>query len=74
MTATAALELRTFATIDDVRGDLVDVYADVRSELLLEPGFVASWPTGRAGRLGQHDRMASTPSPPPRKVADPERS
>jgi len=51
MTATAALELRTFTTIDDVRGDLVDVYADVRSELLHLPNYAV---TAFGERLDRH--------------------
>ncbi|MFI5733980.1 hypothetical protein ACIA49_27950 [Kribbella sp. NPDC051587] len=51
MTATAALELRTFTTIDDVRGDLLDVYADVRSDLLHLPNYSV---TAFGERLDRH--------------------
>ncbi|MDF3141723.1 MULTISPECIES: GNAT family N-acetyltransferase [unclassified Streptomyces] len=37
MTTAPAIELRTFTTLDTVRGDLLDVYADVRTPLLHLP-------------------------------------
>jgi GNAT superfamily N-acetyltransferase len=51
MTATSTLELRTFDNIDTVRGDLVDVYADVRSALLHLPNYAV---TAFGERLDRH--------------------
>jgi GNAT superfamily N-acetyltransferase len=51
MTATATLELRTFDNLDTVRGDLVDVYADVRSALLHLPNYAV---TAFGERLDRH--------------------
>ncbi|HEY0692904.1 MAG TPA: hypothetical protein VGD71_28155 [Kribbella sp.] len=51
MTATSTLELRTFATIEPVRGDLVDVYADVRAPLLHLPNYAV---TAFGERLDRH--------------------
>jgi GNAT superfamily N-acetyltransferase len=51
MTATSTLELRTFTNIDAVRGDLVDVYADVRSALLHLPNYAV---TAFGERLDRH--------------------
>ncbi|MEV8372653.1 hypothetical protein AB0P21_07940 [Kribbella sp. NPDC056861] len=51
MTATPTLELRTFDNLDTVRGDLVDVYADVRSALLHLPNYAV---TAFGERLDRH--------------------
>lgn len=51
MTATSVLELRTFTNIDAVRGDLIDVYADVRSALLHLPNYAV---TAFGERLDRH--------------------
>lgn len=51
MTATSTLELRTFATVEPVRSDLVDVYADVRAALLHLPNYAV---TAFAERLDRH--------------------
>ncbi|WP_432874794.1 hypothetical protein ACQPYH_22840 [Kribbella sp. CA-245084] len=51
MTATSTLELRTFTNIDAVRGDLVDVYADVRSALLHLPNYAV---TAFGERIDRH--------------------
>jgi len=51
MTATSTIELRTFDNIDTVRGDLVDVYADVRSALLHLPNYAV---TAFGERLDRH--------------------
>jgi GNAT superfamily N-acetyltransferase len=51
MTATSTLELRTFDNLDTVRGDLVDVYADVRSALLHLPNYAV---TAFGERLDRH--------------------
>jgi GNAT superfamily N-acetyltransferase len=51
MTATSTLELRTFASIEPVRSDLVDVYADVRAELLHLPNYAI---TAFGERLDRH--------------------
>lgn len=39
MTTAPAIELRTFTTLDAVRGDLLDVYAEVRAPLLHLPNY-----------------------------------
>ncbi|MFF0386894.1 GNAT family N-acetyltransferase [Streptomyces sp. NPDC004286] len=39
MTTAPATELRTYTTLDDVREDLVDVYAEVRADLLHLPNY-----------------------------------
>jgi GNAT superfamily N-acetyltransferase len=51
MTATPTLELRTFNNLDTARGDLVDVYADVRSALLHLPNYAV---TAFGERLDRH--------------------
>ncbi|GAA0585757.1 GNAT family N-acetyltransferase [Kribbella sandramycini] len=51
MTATSTLELRTFTTVDPVRNDLVDVYADVRAPLLHLPNYAV---TAFGERLDRH--------------------
>jgi GNAT superfamily N-acetyltransferase len=51
MTATSTLELRTFDNLDTARGDLVDVYADVRSALLHLPNYAV---TAFGERLDRH--------------------
>jgi GNAT superfamily N-acetyltransferase len=51
MTATSTVELRTFDNLDTVRGDLVDVYADVRSALLHLPNYAV---TAFGERLDRH--------------------
>ena len=51
MTATSILELRTFTTIEPVRSDLVDVYADVRAALLHLPNYAV---TACGERLDRH--------------------
>ena len=73
MTTAPAIELRTFTTLDTVRGDLLDVYADVRAPLLHEPGFTAvlayadGHPVGYAyGNTIEHgDRYWQRTSPAP---------
>ncbi|MFL4906775.1 GNAT family N-acetyltransferase [Streptomyces sp. MMS24-I2-30] len=39
MTTAAAVKLRTFTKLDAARGDLIDVYADVRAALLHLPNY-----------------------------------
>lgn len=51
MTATSTLELRTFTTIETVRSDLLDVYADVRASLLHLPNYAI---TAFGERLDRH--------------------
>lgn len=51
MTAIPAFDLRTFTTIDTVRGGLVDVYTDGRSALLHLPSYVV---TAFGERLERH--------------------
>jgi GNAT superfamily N-acetyltransferase len=51
MNPSSNLELRTFTTIDTVRSDLVDVYADVRSALLHLPNYAV---TAFGERLDRH--------------------
>ncbi|MDQ1018514.1 GNAT family N-acetyltransferase [Streptomyces afghaniensis] len=42
MTTAPAIELRTFTTLDEVRGDLIDVYAEVRAPLLHLPNYAVT--------------------------------
>ncbi|MEV5984924.1 GNAT family N-acetyltransferase [Streptomyces sp. NPDC052051] len=51
MTTAPAIELRTFTTLDAVRGDLLDVYADVRAPLLHLPNYAV---TAFGERLDRH--------------------
>ncbi|MFJ4920231.1 GNAT family N-acetyltransferase [Streptomyces sp. NPDC088725] len=51
MTTAPAIELRTFTTLDTVRGDLLDVYADVRAPLLHLPNYAI---TAFGERLDRH--------------------
>ncbi|MDX3354180.1 GNAT family N-acetyltransferase [Streptomyces sp. ME01-24h] len=51
MTSAPATELRTFTSLDVVRGDLVDVYADVRAPLLHLPNYAV---TAFGERLDRH--------------------
>jgi GNAT superfamily N-acetyltransferase len=51
MTTAPALDLRTFTTLDTVRGDLIDVYADVRAPLLHLPNYAV---TAFGERLDRH--------------------
>ncbi len=51
MTTASASELRTFTTLDTVRGDLLDVYADVRAPLLHLPNYAV---TAFGERLDRH--------------------
>ncbi|MFJ4772362.1 GNAT family N-acetyltransferase [Streptomyces uncialis] len=51
MTTAPAIELRTFTTLDPVRGDLLDVYADVRAPLLHLPNYAV---TTFGERLDRH--------------------
>jgi GNAT superfamily N-acetyltransferase len=51
MTTAPAIELRTFTTLDTARGDLLDVYADVRAPLLHLPNYAV---TSFGERLDRH--------------------
>ena len=51
MTTVPAIDLRTFTTLDTVRGDLLDVYADVRVPLLHLPNYAV---TAFGERLDRH--------------------
>ncbi|WP_181803114.1 GNAT family N-acetyltransferase [Streptomyces shenzhenensis] len=51
MTTAPALELRQFTTLDAVRGDLLDVYAEVRAPLLHLPNYAV---TAFGERLDRH--------------------
>ncbi|MEU8473774.1 GNAT family N-acetyltransferase [Streptomyces hygroscopicus] len=51
MTTAPATELRTFTTLDAVRGDLLDVYAEVRAPLLHLPNYAI---TAFGERLDRH--------------------
>jgi hypothetical protein len=51
MTAAPAIELRTFTTLDTARGDLLDVYAEVRAPLLHLPNYAV---TAFGERLDRH--------------------
>ncbi|WP_371792291.1 GNAT family N-acetyltransferase [Streptomyces sp. NBC_01471] len=51
MTTAAAIELRTFTELDAVRGDLLDVYAEVRAPLLHLPNYAV---TAFGERLDRH--------------------
>ncbi|MGO4747752.1 GNAT family N-acetyltransferase [Streptomyces sp. 2MCAF27] len=55
MTTAPAIELRTETTLEPIRGDVVDVYADVRAPLLHLPNYAI---TAFGERL---DRHASEP-------------
>jgi GNAT superfamily N-acetyltransferase len=51
MTTAPAVDLRTFTTLDIIRGDLLDVYADVRAPLLRLPNYAV---TAFGERLDRH--------------------
>ncbi|MFG2722810.1 GNAT family N-acetyltransferase [Streptomyces sp. NPDC048416] len=51
MTTAPAIELREFTTLDQVRSDLIDVYADVRAPLLHLPNYAV---TAFGERLDRH--------------------
>ncbi|WP_206300041.1 GNAT family N-acetyltransferase [Streptomyces mangrovisoli] len=51
MTTAPAIELRTFSALDAVRGDLLDVYAEVRAPLLHLPNYAV---TAFGERLDRH--------------------
>ncbi|MET8011320.1 GNAT family N-acetyltransferase [Streptomyces sp. NPDC005271] len=51
MTTAPAVELRRFTTLDTARGDLLDVYADVRAPLLCLPNYAV---TAFGERLDRH--------------------
>ncbi|MEU0384264.1 GNAT family N-acetyltransferase [Streptomyces chartreusis] len=51
MTTAPAIELRAFTTLDEVRGDLIDVYAEVRAPLLHLPNYAV---TAFGDRLDRH--------------------
>lgn len=51
MTAAPAIELRTYTELDAVRGDLLNVYADVRAPLLHLPNYAI---TSFGERLDRH--------------------
>ncbi|MFI8944145.1 GNAT family N-acetyltransferase [Streptomyces syringium] len=51
MTSAPAVELRTFTQLDPVRGDLLDVYAEVRAPLLHLPNYAV---TAFGERLDRH--------------------
>ncbi|MEH0419464.1 GNAT family N-acetyltransferase [Streptomyces sp. B21-083] len=51
MTPAPGIELRTFTTLYTVRGDLLDVYADVRAPLLHLPNYAV---TAFGERLDRH--------------------
>ncbi|MFF9398533.1 GNAT family N-acetyltransferase [Streptomyces sp. NPDC014744] len=51
MITAPAIELRTFTTLDTVRGEILDVYADVRAPLLRLPNYAV---TAFGERLDRH--------------------
>ncbi|MFE6700388.1 GNAT family N-acetyltransferase [Streptomyces sp. NPDC057718] len=51
MTTAPATELRTFTTLDTIRGDLLDVYAEVRARLLHLPNYAV---TAFGERIDRH--------------------
>jgi GNAT superfamily N-acetyltransferase len=51
MTTAPVTDLRTFTTLDTVRGDLLDVYADVRAPILHLPNYAV---TAFGERLDRH--------------------
>jgi len=51
MTTAPAIELRTFTSLDTARGDLLDVYAEVRAPLLHLPNYAV---TAFGERLDRH--------------------
>ncbi|KOU01375.1 acetyltransferase [Streptomyces sp. NRRL F-2295] len=51
MTTAPATELRTFTTLDTIRGDLLDVYAEVRAPLLHLPNYAV---TAFGERIDRH--------------------
>ena len=51
MTSAPTVELRTYTTLDAIRGDLLDVYADVRAPLLHLPNYAV---TAFGERLDRH--------------------
>ncbi|WP_329251725.1 GNAT family N-acetyltransferase [Streptomyces sp. NBC_01478] len=52
MTTPPDIELRTFTTLADVRGDLLDVYAEVRAPLLHLPNYAVATFGERLDRHG----------------------
>ncbi|WP_275466873.1 GNAT family N-acetyltransferase [Streptomyces noursei] len=55
MTTAPAVELRTFTELDPARGDLLDVYAEVRAPLLHLPNYAV---TAFGERLDRHGAEA----------------
>ncbi|MFF5019111.1 GNAT family N-acetyltransferase [Streptomyces sp. NPDC001165] len=51
MTTAPAIDLRTYTTLDAVRGDLIDVYADARATMLHLPNYAV---TTFGERLDRH--------------------
>ncbi|MGW2659013.1 GNAT family N-acetyltransferase [Streptomyces sp. NPDC001478] len=51
MTTAPTIELRTFTSLDTIRGDLLDVYAEVRAPLLHLPNYAV---TAFGERLDRH--------------------
>ncbi|MFE2533682.1 GNAT family N-acetyltransferase [Streptomyces sp. NPDC059371] len=51
MTTASAIELRTFTALDAIRGDLLNVYAEVRAPLLHLPNYAV---TAFGERLDRH--------------------
>ncbi|MGW7092366.1 N-acetyltransferase family protein [Streptomyces sp. NPDC054874] len=51
MTTAPATELRTFTSLDTIRGDLLDVYAEVRAPLLHLPNYAV---TAFGERIDRH--------------------
>lgn len=58
MTTAHAIELRTFTTLDTIRGDLLDVYADVRAPLLHLPDYAITFGE-RIDRHGSEPRFTA---------------
>ena len=55
MTSAPAIELRSFTDLDAVRGDLLDVYAEVRAPLLHLANYAVSSFGERVDRHGAED-------------------
>lgn len=55
MTTAPTIELRTFTALEPVRGDLLDVYAEVRAPLLHMPNYAV---TAFGERLDRHSTEA----------------
>ncbi|MFI1767256.1 GNAT family N-acetyltransferase [Streptomyces sp. NPDC020800] len=59
MTTVPATELRTFTDLDLIRGDMIDVYAEVRAPLLRLPNYAVTAFGERLDRHGAEPRFTA---------------